>query len=79
MSRPWALTTPALQPVQALTRLSALQLGGHLDGQTVEQLPQGLLQDVQHLSRLELRGMGCEPADALAGKTRLQHLSLIAC
>ena len=67
-------TSPAQQPLQALTRLVDLQL---------DRIGQGgvtatLLACTHHLTRLKVSGSRFEPG-ALGGKTRLQHLELPSC
>jgi hypothetical protein len=69
--------TPALQPLQALTRLVDLRI--LMDGDDPERgydeygVPASMLSGAKHLTRLQLSGCRLE-AGALAGVTQLQHL-----
>jgi hypothetical protein len=65
--------SPALQPLQALTRLADLRLA-FLDC-TVNA---DVLSQAGHLTRLVVEGAALEPG-ALAGKTNLKHLHLSSC
>jgi hypothetical protein len=77
---------PALQPLQALTRLQDLRLA------TVDKVPAdddrldaSMLAGAHHLTRLDVSGCWHEDGASfvqpgvLAGKTQLQHLQLAAC
>jgi hypothetical protein len=69
-------TSPALQSLQALTRLVDLRLAVQCDAINITA---SMLSGTQHLTRLELLSVQCiaiEPG-VLAGKTQLQHLSLM--
>jgi hypothetical protein len=67
---------PALQPLQALTRLVELKIGNL---RRREVITSSMLSGMQQLTRLELSGeVELDPA-ALAGKTQLQHLGLNHC
>jgi hypothetical protein len=68
---------PDLQPLQALTRLSILNLSGW--DATDSSITASMLSDMQHLTRFDLSDPPYEcvvEPGVLAGKTRLQHLSL---
>jgi hypothetical protein len=67
-------TSPALQPLTALTRLVDLQLMTCIHKISVTA---DMLSGMCHLTRLALREAGFEPA-ALAGKAKLQHLELMS-
>jgi hypothetical protein len=77
--------SPALQPLQALTRLVDLRLVSVeaesttlLDSVSYAKIPASMLSGTQGLTRLELNM--CDyaevDADVLAGKTLLQHFNL---
>lgn len=67
---------PALQPLQAFTRLVELEIG-HLDRREV--ITSSMLSGMQCLTRLELSDeVELEPG-ALSGTTQLQHLCLKEC
>jgi hypothetical protein len=65
-------TSPALQPLTALTRLADLRLSAHIFALSVTAR---MLSGMCHLTRLVLQGVVFE-SDALVGKTKLQHLAL---
>jgi hypothetical protein len=67
--------SPALQPLQALTRLVDLRLNnmGPRGGENQSLVSDSMLSGMQHLTRLELCVVRLE-AGPLAGKTNLQHL-----
>jgi hypothetical protein len=64
--------SPALRPLQALTRLVHLRLSAYV------LVTAELLSGMQQLTRLDLVYCSYEP-DVLAGKTRLQHLDTCLC
>ena len=66
--------SPALQPLQAMTRLVDLRLQCY----TWTPINASMLSGIQHLTRIQLCRSSVEPG-ALAGKTQLQHLELAAC
>ena len=66
--------SPALQPLQALTRLVDLRIEYLNDVVT-----SSVLSGMQHLTRLELSFCVEMEPDGLAGKTKLQHLCLREC
>jgi hypothetical protein len=68
--------SPALQPLQALTRLVDLRLDNRGKGGDRPLVTESMLSGMQHLTRLELCQVVLEP-DALATKPQLQHLQLI--
>jgi hypothetical protein len=63
--------SPALQPLQAMTRLVDLRLQW-------APINASMLSGIQHLTRIQLCRSSVEPG-ALAGKTQLQHLELASC
>jgi hypothetical protein len=68
--------SPALQPLQALTRLADLRFG---DLYPLRQdVTAGMLSGMCHLTRLLVKSAAFEPA-ALANKAKLQHLQLAGC
>jgi hypothetical protein len=67
--------TPALQSLQALTRLVDLQV---MCCYFKISVTASMLSGMCHLTRLTLKDVGFEP-DALAGKAKLQHVELEGC
>jgi hypothetical protein len=64
----------SLQPLQAMTRLADLRVGGYPNHRFTADMLSGLCS----LTRLALTSTSLDPA-ALAGKTQLQHLELCKC
>jgi hypothetical protein len=70
---------PVMQPLQALTRLAHLRVAPLYSSGRLTIIDNSILTGMRHLTRLEVsKGVEFEP-DALAGKTRLQHLVLDRC
>jgi hypothetical protein len=71
---------PDLQPLQVLTHLADLRLAftGFDEGATITSMPASMLSGMLQLTCLSLSYAVFEP-DALAGKTKLQHLMLRSC
>jgi hypothetical protein len=67
--------SPALQPLQALTRLVDLRVNAWDSGSRVRQVTASMLSGTQHLTCLQLSNCDIHPG-VLAGKTLLQHLDL---
>ena len=70
------LEGPALQPLQALTRLADLRLAPVIAPDSLVAVDGSMLSGMQHLTRLEVGSRAELDPGALAGKTRLQHLKL---
>jgi hypothetical protein len=67
---------PALQPLQALTRLADLRLAPVIEPGSLVAVDSSMLSGMQHLAQLKIGSRVELDPGALAGKTRLQHLKL---